>query len=84
MFESNVSYLGVSAIDWLLHPRFGKRGQGKGGAERRIQWILVDFEEEGVTLGRSGWPHWKEEEKLGGGARQGQSDQSRITGATGL
>ncbi|CAH7681696.1 hypothetical protein PPACK8108_LOCUS14336 [Phakopsora pachyrhizi] len=64
--------------------KFGKGGQGKGGAERRIQWILVDFEEEGVAVGRNGWCRWKEEEKLGGGAYQGQSDWSRIKGAIGL
>ncbi|CAH7667900.1 hypothetical protein PPACK8108_LOCUS2342 [Phakopsora pachyrhizi] len=46
--------------------------------------ILLNFEDEGVTMGRNGWCHWEEEEKLGGGAHQGQSGWSRITGATDL
>ncbi|KAI8456947.1 hypothetical protein BY996DRAFT_6459503 [Phakopsora pachyrhizi] len=47
-------------------------------------WILVDFEDEGETLERNRWGHWKEEEKLGGGAHQGQSDWGKITGVTDL
>ncbi|CAH7683839.1 hypothetical protein PPACK8108_LOCUS17600, partial [Phakopsora pachyrhizi] len=38
--------------------RFGKRGQGTGGAEG-FCWILQGFEEEGVA-----------EQKFGGGAHQ--------------
>ncbi|CAH7672356.1 hypothetical protein PPACK8108_LOCUS7157 [Phakopsora pachyrhizi] len=38
-------------------------------------WISLDFENEGGT---------KEEEKLGGGAHQGQTDWGKITGATDL
>ncbi|KAI8457154.1 hypothetical protein BY996DRAFT_6508724 [Phakopsora pachyrhizi] len=52
---------------------FGKGGQEKGGAERGFYWILQDFEEEGVA-----------EQKLGGGAHQGQSGWSETTGATDL
>ncbi|KAI8450352.1 hypothetical protein BY996DRAFT_6468600 [Phakopsora pachyrhizi] len=55
----------------------------KGGAES-APGILLNFEDEGVTMGRNGWCHWEEEEKLGGGAHQGQSGWSRITGATDL
>ncbi|KAI8447724.1 hypothetical protein BY996DRAFT_6482330 [Phakopsora pachyrhizi] len=39
--------------------RIGKRGQGKGGAERGF--------EEGVVVEVNRWRHWKEEQKLGGG-----------------
>ncbi|CAH7686504.1 hypothetical protein PPACK8108_LOCUS21159 [Phakopsora pachyrhizi] len=42
-------------------------------------WILVDFMDEGVIVGRNRWGHWKVEEKLGGGAQQGKSDWSKIT-----
>ncbi|KAI8446152.1 hypothetical protein BY996DRAFT_6533732 [Phakopsora pachyrhizi] len=58
--------------------RFGKGGQEKGGAgsapgvlQGGFCWILQDFEEEGVA-----------EQKLGGGAHQGQSGWSETTGAT--
>ncbi|KAI8449899.1 hypothetical protein BY996DRAFT_6452499 [Phakopsora pachyrhizi] len=43
--------------------------------EVRFGWISLDFENEGGT---------KEEEKLGGGAHQGQTDWGKITGATDL
>ncbi|KAI8452223.1 hypothetical protein BY996DRAFT_8395376 [Phakopsora pachyrhizi] len=46
--------------------------------------VVREESEEGVTVGRNGWHHWKEEQKLGGGAHQGQSGWSKITGATGL
>ncbi|KAI8455262.1 hypothetical protein BY996DRAFT_6594986 [Phakopsora pachyrhizi] len=46
--------------------------------------ILVDFEHEGVTMGIIGGHHWKEEQKLGGCACQGQSDWSKTTGAPDL
>ncbi|KAI8460966.1 hypothetical protein BY996DRAFT_6530290 [Phakopsora pachyrhizi] len=45
-------------------------------------WILLGFEEEGVTGEGNGWRHWKEEKTLGGGAHQGQSGWSKTTGAT--
>ncbi|CAH7671673.1 hypothetical protein BY996DRAFT_6501260 [Phakopsora pachyrhizi] len=32
----------------------------------------------------NGWHYWKEEQKLGGGAHQGQSNWSKITGAMDL
>ncbi|CAH7684292.1 hypothetical protein PPACK8108_LOCUS18391 [Phakopsora pachyrhizi] len=48
-----------------------KEGKGKGGAERGFCWTLQGFEEEG-------------EQKLGGGAHQGQSGWSKTTGATDL
>ncbi|CAH7667991.1 hypothetical protein PPACK8108_LOCUS2449 [Phakopsora pachyrhizi] len=62
--------------------RIGKGGQEKGGAERGFCWISQDFEEEGVAVEENGWHHWKEEQKLGGGAHQGQSGWSKTTGAT--
>ncbi|CAH7682699.1 hypothetical protein PPACK8108_LOCUS15772 [Phakopsora pachyrhizi] len=37
-----------------------------------------------VTVGRNEWHDWKEEKKFGGGAHQGQSDWSKITGVTDL
>ncbi|KAI8450493.1 hypothetical protein BY996DRAFT_8396379 [Phakopsora pachyrhizi] len=58
--------------------------QGKGGAERGFCWTLQDFEEEGVAGEKNGWRHWKGEQKLGGGAHQGQSGWSKTTGATDL
>ncbi|CAH7681551.1 hypothetical protein PPACK8108_LOCUS14172 [Phakopsora pachyrhizi] len=61
--------------------RFGKRGQGKGGAES-FCWILQGFEEEEVAVEENGWRHWKEGQKLGGGGHQGQSGWSKTTGAT--
>ncbi|CAH7682163.1 hypothetical protein PPACK8108_LOCUS14898 [Phakopsora pachyrhizi] len=57
----------VKAWVWLLKCSFG-----------RFWWILVDFEEEGVAMGRN------EEEKLGGGAYQGQSVWRKTTGAKDL
>ncbi|KAI8448104.1 hypothetical protein BY996DRAFT_6483168 [Phakopsora pachyrhizi] len=57
---------------------------GKGGAERGFCWILQDFEEEGLAVEENGWCHWKEGQKLGGGAHQGQSGWSKTTGATDL
>ncbi|KAI8445164.1 hypothetical protein BY996DRAFT_6503404 [Phakopsora pachyrhizi] len=56
----------------------------KGGAERGFCWISQDFEEEGVAVEENGWRHWKEEQKLGGGAHQGQSGWSKTTGAMDL
>ncbi|KAI8457688.1 hypothetical protein BY996DRAFT_6598835 [Phakopsora pachyrhizi] len=44
--------------------RFGKIGQEKGGAEGRIQWILVDFEEERATMGKNIRHHWNKEQIL--------------------
>ncbi|KAI8450209.1 hypothetical protein BY996DRAFT_6479507 [Phakopsora pachyrhizi] len=38
--------------------------------------------EEGVAVEGNGWRHWKEGQKLGGGAHQGQSGWSKTTGAT--
>ncbi|KAI8459904.1 hypothetical protein BY996DRAFT_6589994 [Phakopsora pachyrhizi] len=71
--------------------RNGKGGQGRGGAESApgvlrvvFWWSLQDFEEEGVTVEGNGWHHWKEGQKLGGGAHQGQSGWSKTTGATDL
>ncbi|KAI8444873.1 hypothetical protein BY996DRAFT_6487226 [Phakopsora pachyrhizi] len=55
-----------------------------GGAGRGFCWILQDFEEEGVAGEENGWRHWKEGQKLGGGAHQGQSGWSKTTGATDL
>ncbi|KAI8460046.1 hypothetical protein BY996DRAFT_6558730 [Phakopsora pachyrhizi] len=48
-----------------------KEDEGMEG--QRFWWILLDFKDEEVTVGRYGWPHWKEEEKVGGGAHQGQN-----------
>ncbi|CAH7690794.1 hypothetical protein PPACK8108_LOCUS26247 [Phakopsora pachyrhizi] len=39
---------------------------------KEVWWILLNFEDERVTVGRNGRLHWKEEETLGGGAHQGQ------------
>ncbi|CAH7683051.1 hypothetical protein PPACK8108_LOCUS16307 [Phakopsora pachyrhizi] len=47
-------------------------------------WILLGFEDEGVAVGENGWHHWEEEQKLGGGAHQGQSGWSKTMGATDL
>ncbi|KAI8446215.1 hypothetical protein BY996DRAFT_6443087 [Phakopsora pachyrhizi] len=55
---------------------------GKGRAERGFCWILQDFEEEGGEVEENGWRHWKEEQKLSGGAHQGQNGWSKATGAT--
>ncbi|KAI8456333.1 hypothetical protein BY996DRAFT_6599802 [Phakopsora pachyrhizi] len=65
----------------LCGGRIGKRGQGKGGAERGFCWVLLGFEEEGVEVEGNGWCHLKEGQKLGGGAHQGQSGWSKTTGA---
>lgn len=71
--------------------RNGKGRMGKGGAGSAPEvlgvgfwWILQDFEEEGVTVEGNGWHHWKEGQKLGGGAHQGRSGWSKTTGATDL
>ncbi|CAH7687673.1 hypothetical protein PPACK8108_LOCUS22491 [Phakopsora pachyrhizi] len=56
--------------------------KGKGGAERGFCWSLQDFEEEGVAGEENEWRHWKEGQKLGGGAHQGQRGWSKTTGAT--
>ncbi|KAI8450724.1 hypothetical protein BY996DRAFT_8688939 [Phakopsora pachyrhizi] len=53
---------------------------GKGGTES----APGDFEEEGVAVEENGWGHWKEGQKSGGGAHQGQSGWSKTTGATNL
>ncbi|CAH7690326.1 hypothetical protein PPACK8108_LOCUS25644 [Phakopsora pachyrhizi] len=53
-------------------------------ADRGFCWILLGFEEEGVAVEGNGWRHWKEGQKLGGGAHQGQSGWSKTTGATDL
>ncbi|KAI8449663.1 hypothetical protein BY996DRAFT_6510441 [Phakopsora pachyrhizi] len=55
----------------------------KGGAES-APGILQGFEEEGVVVEENGWCHWKEGQKLGGGAHKGQSGWSKTTGATDL
>ncbi|KAI8453218.1 hypothetical protein BY996DRAFT_6512953 [Phakopsora pachyrhizi] len=67
-----------------VYPRFGKRGQEKGGAERGFCWIFLGFEEEGVAVEGNRRRHWKEGQKLGGGAHQGQSGWSKTTGAMDL
>ncbi|KAI8445974.1 hypothetical protein BY996DRAFT_6534989 [Phakopsora pachyrhizi] len=59
--------------------RFGKRRVGRG-----FWWIMQDFEEEGVAVKENRWGHWKEGQKLGGGAHQGQSGWSKTTGAMDL
>ncbi|KAI8452557.1 hypothetical protein BY996DRAFT_6457875 [Phakopsora pachyrhizi] len=71
--------------------RNGKGRMGKGGAESApgvlrvgFWWILQDFEEEGVTVEGNGWHHWKEGQKLGGGAHQGRSGWSKTTGVMDL
>ncbi|CAH7687494.1 hypothetical protein PPACK8108_LOCUS22284 [Phakopsora pachyrhizi] len=61
-----------------------RAGGGCGGRFGRFCWILLGFEEEGVAVEGNGWRHWKEEKTLGGGAHQGQSDWSKITGAKDL
>ncbi|KAI8455970.1 hypothetical protein BY996DRAFT_6440765 [Phakopsora pachyrhizi] len=60
-------------LDWRTSVWWWKEeaGGGCGGRFGRIQWILVDCKEEG-------------EEKLGGGANQGQSSWSKTTGAMDL
>ncbi|KAI8454510.1 hypothetical protein BY996DRAFT_8479425 [Phakopsora pachyrhizi] len=57
---------------------------GSRGVETEVLVNFSGFEDAGVTVGGDGWCHWKEEEKLSGGAHQGKSYWSRITGATGL
>ncbi|CAH7667697.1 hypothetical protein PPACK8108_LOCUS2120 [Phakopsora pachyrhizi] len=47
-------------------------------------WIFAGFKDKGVAVEGNGWHHWKEEQKLGGGAHQSQSDWSKTTGAMGL
>ncbi|KAI8450430.1 hypothetical protein BY996DRAFT_6502227 [Phakopsora pachyrhizi] len=64
--------------------RNGKGGQGKGGAERGFVGFFLDFEEEGVAGEENRWRHWKEGQKLGGGAHQGRIGWSKTTGATDL
>ncbi|CAH7686520.1 hypothetical protein PPACK8108_LOCUS21176 [Phakopsora pachyrhizi] len=54
------------------------------GAERGFCWILLDFEEERVAVEGNGWRHWKEWQKLDGGAHQGPSGWSKTTGAMDL
>ncbi|CAH7687675.1 hypothetical protein PPACK8108_LOCUS22493 [Phakopsora pachyrhizi] len=46
----------------------------KGGLQGRCEVVFVGF----------CWGHWKEEQKLGGAAHQGQSGWSKTTGATDL
>ncbi|KAI8453464.1 hypothetical protein BY996DRAFT_6530036 [Phakopsora pachyrhizi] len=55
-----------------------------GGRFGGLRRILQDFEEKGVAVEENGWRHWKEEQKLGGGAHQGQSGWSKTTGAADL
>ncbi|CAH7676918.1 hypothetical protein PPACK8108_LOCUS12027 [Phakopsora pachyrhizi] len=45
---------------------------------------FAGFWDEVVIMGSNGWCHWKEEEKLGGGAHQGQDGWSKTTGARDL
>ncbi|CAH7669070.1 hypothetical protein PPACK8108_LOCUS3641 [Phakopsora pachyrhizi] len=52
----------------------------KGGLQERCKEVF----EEGVAVEGNRWCHWKEEQKLGGGAHQGQSGWSKTTGATDL
>ncbi|KAI8458611.1 hypothetical protein BY996DRAFT_6539742 [Phakopsora pachyrhizi] len=52
---------------------------GKGGAKSAPGACIG-----GVAVGGNGWLYWKEGQKLGGGAHQGQSSWSKITGATDL
>ncbi|CAH7673736.1 hypothetical protein PPACK8108_LOCUS8623, partial [Phakopsora pachyrhizi] len=47
---------------------------GKGGAES----APGGCKEEGVAVKENGWCHWKEGQKLGGGAHQGQSGWSKL------
>ncbi|KAI8449820.1 hypothetical protein BY996DRAFT_6580520 [Phakopsora pachyrhizi] len=61
-----------------------KEDSAPGVLKEGFYWILQDFEEEGVAVEENGWRHWKEEQKLGGGAHQGQSGRSKTTGATDL
>ncbi|CAH7673296.1 hypothetical protein PPACK8108_LOCUS8184 [Phakopsora pachyrhizi] len=49
------------------------------GVVRRFLLDFAGFEVEG-----NGWGHWKEGQKLGGGAHQGQSGWSKTTGAKDL
>ncbi|KAI8446321.1 hypothetical protein BY996DRAFT_6500068 [Phakopsora pachyrhizi] len=68
---------------------WNRAGQGRVGwlakeGHRGFCWILLGFEEEGVVVEIKEWCHWKEEQKLGGGAHQGQSGWSKTTGATDL
>ncbi|KAI8449686.1 hypothetical protein BY996DRAFT_6577029 [Phakopsora pachyrhizi] len=74
----------LSGLTGSCKAPIGKGGQGKGGAERGFCWISQDFEEEGVAVEENGWRHLKEEQKLGGGAHQGQSGWSKTTGAMDL
>ncbi|CAH7682589.1 hypothetical protein PPACK8108_LOCUS15568 [Phakopsora pachyrhizi] len=66
--------------------RMGKGGAGSAPGVLRVGfwWILQDFEEEGVTMEGNGWRHWKEGQKLGGGAHQGRSGWSKTTGVRDL
>ncbi|CAH7675917.1 hypothetical protein PPACK8108_LOCUS10999 [Phakopsora pachyrhizi] len=52
----------------------------KGGLQGRCKEVFVGF----LAVEGNGWRHWKEEETLGGGAHQGQSDWSKTTQATDL
>ncbi|CAH7689076.1 hypothetical protein PPACK8108_LOCUS24140 [Phakopsora pachyrhizi] len=51
---------------------------GKGGERRDLR------EDEGVAVEGNKWQYWKEEQKLGGGAHQAQSDWRKTTRATDL
>ncbi|KAI8449781.1 hypothetical protein BY996DRAFT_8689591 [Phakopsora pachyrhizi] len=81
-------------LDWIragLPEDIGHKEDGYGwrggiawkGLEEAVVEDL-DFEEEGVAVEENGWRHWKEGQKLGGGAHQGQSGWSKTTGATDL
>ncbi|CAH7689776.1 hypothetical protein PPACK8108_LOCUS24913 [Phakopsora pachyrhizi] len=56
------------------------RKEVKGGLKERYNKV---FDKEVAGEGNE-WHLWKEEQKLGGGAHQGQSDWRKITGATDL
>ncbi|KAI8448195.1 hypothetical protein BY996DRAFT_6543035 [Phakopsora pachyrhizi] len=61
-----------------------KEDREEEGRRVGFWWSLQDFEEEGVTVEGNEWHHWKEGQKLGGCAHQGQSGWSKTTGATDL
>ncbi|KAI8458774.1 hypothetical protein BY996DRAFT_8392341 [Phakopsora pachyrhizi] len=56
----------------------------RAGKRKGFCWILQDFEGEGVAVEENGWRHWKEEQKLGGGAHQGRRGWSKTTGVMDL
>ncbi|KAI8444169.1 hypothetical protein BY996DRAFT_6514662 [Phakopsora pachyrhizi] len=55
--------------------------------KKKIHWLALESEElkeKAEPVGRHGWHFWKEEQKLDGGAHQGQSAWRKTTGATDL